>query len=443
MELKERYHLHQRAQFFTHHGELNLGDSVEEEVDKIFENQVFKKLEINLPKYNPKALKKLSAKKKQERFKEYRQQCKELNVMWVRQMMESDKGLLEKATLFWSGHFACKTDHNPYLTIEFNNLIRKNALGNFRDLLMAVSKSQSMIQYLHLKQNKKAKPNEDFARELCELFTLGRDIDYSEKDIQEIARAFTGWGTDEFGDYFFNEKQHDTGVKKIFGVEGNFKGEDVIDMILENRNTAKHISKKVYQFYMAEQINEKHLEELTDIFYESNYEISELLKYLFKAKWFYKNQGKLIKSPVEFLVVMGKMLGLKYAHDKTLFRLEHYMGQVLFSPPNVAGWPSGRQWIDSSRLAMRLRLGSLILNRGYIQDELSPELDEMLMKKQKKQKIAFSEDVDWEKFWEKNEGADIFDLIIRCENEGLKLANSEKNKTTIIHLLSTPDYQLI
>ncbi len=440
--LKNKYHLSQRAEFFVHHQQLNLTSDRAKFVDDIFSRQVKKMLYIKLPTWNPKAFKNKSEKQKREIRKERREQAKQLNYLWFKQMMEPNKGLIEKMTLFWHGHFACRTIDNPYLTLEMNNLLRNNALGNFKDLLFAVSKSAAMIDYLHLRQNKKGQPNEDFARELCELFTLGRDVDYTEKDVTEIARAFTGWRTDEYGKHIVVDRIHDNGEKTIFGKTGNFSGEDVLNLILDNKHTADHIATKIYQFFVKESVDTIHVKELSDVFYNANYDITILMKHLFNAPWFYESKGELIKSPVDFLVGFGKMFDLQYPHQKAIQGIQYYLGQVLFDPPNVAGWAGGRHWIDASRFALRLRLPSLILNRGYIMDELSPELDEMISKKQKKKDFKSYEKVNWDKFWVNNKGANLFELLIRTENQTLKENYKEANAKNVIHLLSTPDFQL-
>ncbi len=444
MELSrlDKYHLGNRAEFFVHFEDLVKAKTAKEAALELIKRQKTTTLAYDLPKWNPEARKKKSQKAKMEQNKLWRNQVKEINHLWLQQMAKKDHGFIEKMTLFWHGHFACRTVDNPYLTLEMNNLLRANALGSFRDLLFAVSQSASMIAYLHLRQNKKGHPNEDFARELCELFTLGRDVDYTEEDVTEIARAFTGWSTDPYGKFVIREKQHDNGTKTIFGRTGNFGGEDVIEMILENRNCAKHISTKVYRFFVQEELNENHVNELTDVFYNSGYDISALMTHLLSAEWFYAAKGKMIKSPIDFLVGLAKMFDLKFPDQKAVIGIQHYLGQVLFDPPNVAGWAGGRQWIDASRLALRLRMGSLILNRGYVMDELSPELDEMLQKKVKKKDLKFYEEVDWAKFWKKNKDAAVFDLLIRTENPDLKAQYNNKEVKSIIRLLSKPDFQL-
>jgi len=442
LTLLQKYHLYQRAEFFIHQNEMDKSFESEKIIASIFKRQINKPLYLKLPKWDPKSFKNKSEKQKREIRKERREQAKKLNYLWFKQMIEPNKGLIEKMTLFWHGHFACRTIDNPYLTLEMNNILRNNALGNFKDLLFAVAKSAAMIKYLHLRQNKKGQPNEDFARELCELFTLGRDVDYTEKDVTEIARAFTGWKTDEYGNHLVVERLHDTGEKTIFGKTGHFNGEDVLQMILDNKHTADHIATKVYKFFVKEAVEDSHVRELSDVFYNSNYDITTLMQHLFNAPWFYESKGQLIKGPIEFLVGLGKLFDLKYPHQKTIQGIQYYLGQVLFDPPNVAGWAGGRHWIDASRFALRLRLPSLILNRGYIMDELSPELDEMISKKQKKKDLKFAETIDWHAFWKKNKGVSIFDVLIRTDNLTLKENHLEANAKNVIHLLSTPDFQL-
>jgi uncharacterized protein (DUF1800 family) len=441
-EITDLYHLHNRAEFFVHHNDIKEKGSIEKAVDAIFEKQVAKDIDYSLPKWDPEGFKKMSEKKKREKRKTWRGHVKEINRLWLRHMMEPDKGLVEKMTLFWHGHFACRTVDNPYSTLQLNSVLRQNTLGSFRDLLYGVSKSPGMIAYLHLRQNKKGEPNEDFARELCEVFTLGRDVDYTEQDIVEIARAFTGWTTDLQGNWLVRPRQHDDGQKTIFGKTGNFGGEDVLEMLLENKHTADFIAKKIYRFFVQEEVNHEHVAELSTVFYESNYDITSMMKHLFNADWFYGAKGKIIRSPIEKLVVMGKMLELEYPDLKAILGIQYYLGQTLFDPPNVAGWPGGRQWVDASRMALRLRLGSLIINKGYIMDELSPELDAMITKKQKKKDLKFYEEIDWDRFWKKNKGANIFDLMIRSGNQQLRETYSDNEVKTVLHLLSTPDFQL-
>jgi len=267
-------------------------------------------------------------------------------------------------------------------------------------------------------------------------------VDYAEKDVVEIARAFAGWSNDNGGNHFVTERTRDIGEKTIFGKTGNFNGEDVLNMILLNKNTAKFIVQKVYKIFVQEELNSAHINECTTLFFKSDYDIEVLMKHIFKADWFYESKGKLVKSPIELIVGLGKLFDLKYPNKKSIKGIQYYLGHVLFTPPNVAGWPGGRHWIDASRLALRMRLGSIIVNKGYIMDELTPELDAMFKKWENKKVLKFYENVDWKLFWKRNKNSSIFDLIIRTENKTLKVNHTENTVTNIIHLISTPDFQL-
>lgn len=439
---EDKFHLFARAAFFAHDREIPSSNEVDKVVYDLVNNQPNDQLKYDLPKFDWKAWKKKSPLQRQNVKAKWREQTAEINQIWIQRMLVFQQGFIEKMTLFWSGHFACRTRENPYETIDYNNRLRQHALGNFRDLLFAVSESSAMISYLHLKQNKKGKPNEDFARELCELFTLGRDVDYTEKDVSEIARAFTGWRVDYEGNHIVQQRQHDEGQKTIFGKTGHFSGADVLNMILENRNSAVFIAKKIYRFFVREQLNDDHVQELAQVFYDANYDIKSMMHHLFKAPWFYESKGELIKSPIELLVSFGRIFDLKYPDQKTLYRIQKNLGQVLFDPPNVAGWPGGRSWIDSSRLAFRLRLGSLMINKGVVEDELSPELDERLRKKRKKTFLKFEEEVDWDALFRKNKNSEITAVLIRSNNPHLSSLGENSERQRVIQLISTPDFQL-
>lgn len=291
---------------------------------------------------------------------------RDLNIAWVTKMINTESPLREKMTLFWHGHFACRSN-NPMFAQQLNNIQRTNGLGSFKTLLVEVSKSPAMLQYLNNQQNRKGKPNENFARELMELFTLGRG-NYTEQDIKESARSFTGWMYDKDGSFIFRPNLHDTGTKNFFGKIGNFEGENIIDLILEKPQTATYISRKVYKFFVNDTPNEAHVKELADHFYNSKYDIAALMKKMFTADWFYssENVGTKIKSPVEFLVGLSREFYVTYNKPQVLIQLQSSLGQYLFNPPNVAGWPGGQSWIDSSSLMLRMRIPSLVLNDGEI-----------------------------------------------------------------------------
>lgn len=394
-------------------------------------------------------MKKMSKEERKELRKASRLLGIQLNVKWVKQMVNTQSVLQEKMTLFWHGHFACSV-FNPHHLAQLNNVMRTHALGNFRTLLMEVSKSPAMINYLHLKQNKKQSPNEDFARELCELFTLGRDNVYTEKDIPEIARAFTGWMTDKNGKFVFNTKRHDFGKKTIFGKTGNFKGEDVIDLLLEKKETASFIAAKVYRYFVNPKINPVRVGELADVFYNSNYDIGKLMTYLFSSKWFYarENMGSKIKSPIELMVGLMRTFYINLEKSNGYVFIQKVLEQVLFKPPNVAGWPGDKKWIDSSRLAFRLRLPAVLLTNGVI--DLDEPVDlEASPKELKKRGMTrrLGATADLERFLRDNKRNDYTAILLRgtlstAAQELLSSSRVESEKERVLRILSLPEYQM-
>jgi uncharacterized protein (DUF1800 family) len=302
---------------------------------------------------------------------------KNLNLTWFYQMVEGEDQLREKMSLFWHGHFASR-NLNIFYQQQLLDVIRTNALGSFRDLLMAVSKSASMLNFLNAQQNKKDHPNENFAREVMELFTLGRG-NYTENDIKEAARAFTGWSSTMQGDFVFRKFQHDDGNKTVLGKAGNFEGEDVLNILLDQKQCARFISQKIYRYFVNENVDKEKAEWLADRFYKNNYDISKLMEDIFTADWFYdeKNVGTRIKSPVELVAGMQRILPMKLDNEEAMLLVQRLLGQVLFYPPNVAGWPGGKSWIDSSTLMVRMRIPQMINDRDEI--NLKPKIDDDVM----------------------------------------------------------------
>lgn len=277
-----------------------------------------------------------------------------MNTGWLERMATSPAQLREKMTFFWHGHFACRV-RRPAAALQLNNTIRRLALGNFGELLLAVSQEPAMLQFLNNQQNRKQHPNENFAREVMELFTLGRGH-YTESDVQAAARAFTGWSADANNQFVFRERQHDAGSKTFLGRTGNWGGEEVLQLILEQPQTAEFITTKLYRFFVNDTPDRTHIKPLAQDFYQSKYNISRLLESMFSASWFYDaaNVGTRIKSPIELLVGIQRTCGLTLDNPRPLIGMQKALGQTLFEPPNVAGWPGGRNWIDSSSLLLRL-----------------------------------------------------------------------------------------
>lgn len=384
------------------------------------------------------------------------ERSRSLNIDWLMRMMNTTAPLREKMTLFWHGHFACRSN-NPMFAQELNNIQRTYALGSFRTLLVEVSKSPAMLQYLNNQQNRKGRPNENFARELMELFTLGIG-NYTEQDIRESARAFTGWTYDKDGRFQLRPNFHDEGNKTFFGKTGNFDGESIIDMILEKPQTAQFIASKLYLFFVNETPNKSHITELANHFQASNYDISAVLKKMFTSSWFYapENVGTKIKSPVEFLVNLSREFAVTYNKPQVLISLQTSLGQYLFNPPNVAGWPGGKTWIDSSSLMLRLKIPSLVLNDGTIDfsGKADPE-DEAVIALNKpanakpKPKTYVDAQSNWPKFLaslpKDTKPLDLASFLLQPpldQKLTAMLANNQGLKSTAIQVTSLPEYQL-
>ena len=386
---------------------------------------------------------------------ERNKQSTALNSAWVKLMSSTDAQLREKMTLFWHNHFACNIG-NAFYEQQLNNIERANALGNFKTLLLQVSQSTAMLQFLNNQQNKKGHPNENFARELMELFTLGRGH-YTENDIKESARSFTGWAYDgKTGLYAFRQNAHDEGTKTFMGKTGQFYGEDILDIILANKQTAVFISTKIYRYLVNDTPDAAFISQMADIFYTANYEIKPLLEFVFRSDWFYndKNIGNLIKSPVELLTGLNRQFYITYQNPDVLLQFQRTLGQVLFRPPNVAGWPGGKNWIDSSSLMYRIKIPSTILNAGVIDftGKADPE-DEAYLASVRKQQLNVIKRVqaqpDWDKFLQEIPADTSKEQIAEfmLEPPVNKTVNDEINnapdiKTTVIQIVSTPEYQL-
>jgi uncharacterized protein (DUF1800 family) len=428
-----------------------------------------KDLVMGKQQMSPGKLLSLKPEEKQMIRKQSVQDITKLNIRWLQEMTESPAQLREKMSLFWHGHFASKTVNILYDQAMLN-IIREHALGNFRDLLLNISKSASMIQFLNNNQNKKGRPNENFARELMELFTIGRGH-YTETDVKESARAFTGWGTNLQGEFDFRPRQHDDGIKTFFGKTGNLSGEDILEILLAQKQTAIFITKKIYRYFVNETIDEDRVDALASRFFDSGYDIRGLMISIFTSSWFYdqKHIGGQIKSPVLWIVGIRRQLPMEIQNPVVQLILERLLGQVLFSPPNVAGWAAGKHWIDSSSLMLRMQVPGLIYRSDAILSR--PKDDDDVMMGMKDQTIAgnliksrkvgaqfFQAKILWDEyirnFNETKEPelyAAIRDQLLQRvmpmnENELVKYIDESSRQKRIqsitIRLMGTPEYQL-
>jgi uncharacterized protein (DUF1800 family) len=394
---------------------------------------------------------------------------KSLNLTWFYQMVESEAQLREKMAFFWHGHFASR-NVNIFFQQQMLDVIRTNALENFRDLLHGVSKSAAMLNFLNAQQNKKDHPNENFAREVMELFTLGRG-NYTENDIKEAARAFTGWSSTIKGDFVFRKFQHDTGKKTVLGKTGNFEGEDILDILLEQKQTARFITQKIYKFFVNDNPDKEKVEWLADRFYKNDYNISKLMEDIFTSSWFYeeKNVGIRIKSPIELVAGIHRILPMKLENEESLLLVQRLLGQVLFYPPNVAGWPGGKSWIDSSTLMVRMRIPQMINDQDDI--KLNPKDDDDVMggmtdngqpnvnmKRATKADKPINASIDWNSFTKNFDKVSRENLVrelsttllqteMKVHPDVIKASADSSTResfirTAAMQIMSTPEYQI-
>ncbi|PYS24231.1 MAG: DUF1800 domain-containing protein [Acidobacteria bacterium] len=288
---------------------------------------------------------------------------------WANRMVRTNRPLEEKMALFWHGHFAV----NEAKVRDYRKLLKElqifqaQGTGNFRDLMIAVAKDPAMLTFLDAGVNVKGAPNENFAREIMELFTMGVG-NYTEKDIREAARAFTGWNYVDL-DFVVNAAQHDGGPKTFLGRTGNFDGVDVIKTIMDQPVTAKFIAGKIYRFLVREDLSPELQEKLGAVLRNSNYEIVPLLDTIFLSKDFYSpaSVGTQIKGPVLLAISTYRRFGLTEVPGVPDFNsATNALGQLLFRPPTVAGWAQGRSWVTPG----------LLLERGnFARDILFPDVN--------------------------------------------------------------------
>ena len=308
------------------------------------------------------------AKKRREIQKKRRQDGLTLLGWWVNRMRATDAPLQEKMTLFWHDHFPSSTEkvRQPRLMHQQNELFRKEALGNFGRLTKAVTTDPAMMIYLDLVQSSKKKPNENFARELMELFTLGEG-NYSEEDIKEAARALTGYRVNrQNGEVNFNKQRWDEGEKIILGQKGAFDAQGVVELLLAREECGGYLAGKVWEFFGYENPEPELTARLGAAFFKTGYEMKPLLREVFLSEEFYspRAMNSQIKSPLEFMVMMNRQLELGRLPDGVIFAVLKQLGQVPFLPPNVAGWDWGKAWVNTHTLLARYHYAGLVTGAG-------------------------------------------------------------------------------
>src|SRR5215472_332367 len=287
---------------------------------------------------------------------------------WADRMVATERPLEEKMALFWHGHFACGGDkvRDYRKMLGQVALFQRLATGNFRELLIAVAQDPAMLVFLDAGQNVKGAPNENFGREVMELFTMGVG-NYTEQDIREGARAFTGWRDDDLT-FLVEAAKHDDSEKTFLGHSGRFDGVEILDIILKQKVTANYIAGKLYRFLVREDLSTAFHERLGALLRDNDYEIAPFLRTIFLSRDFYSQPsvGTHIKGPVELIVSSYRRLGLKTLPGVPDFNAaSEKLGQVLLNPPTVAGWAQGRAWITP---------GTLLARGNFARDVVFPDI---------------------------------------------------------------------
>jgi uncharacterized protein (DUF1800 family) len=278
---------------------------------------------------------------------------------WTERMIKTQAPLQEKMTLFWHGHFASSALQKgitPKEAVDQNWLFRNNALGNVREMTHLVSKDPAMLKYLDNARSNKEHPNENYARELMELFTLGIG-NYTESDIRESARAFTGYtilGPLRGGGFYFNAKDHDYGMKTFLNARGELTGDDVVEIIFKQPAAPRWFAKKLLNFFVYNDPEPELIEAFAQVLLKNDFQISPSMSTLLRSNVFFSDRAyrSLVKSPVEFVVGTHQLFDIAEVTPESLGALNR-MGQVPFHPPSVKGWDGGATWLNSQTVLAR------------------------------------------------------------------------------------------
>ena len=281
-----------------------------------------------------------------------------LATWWLERMYSTPRPLEEKLTLFWQGHFVVSSqkvnDSEPIY--NHHKLLRENASGSLKKLTTEVGKSPAMLRYLDNARSTKQHPNENWARELMELFTMGQG-NYTEDDIKESARAFTGWSLKN-GEFAYRPQSHDDGEKTFLGKTGRFEGSDIIDIIFEQDVTARYFATELWTYFAYENPEPEVIDALAATLQRNNFYLKPMLRQMFLSKAFYSDRaiGQQIKSPAQFVVKLAHDMYLYPVPYREMSRASAALGQNVFAPPNVKGWDGGSAWINANALITRYNL---------------------------------------------------------------------------------------
>lgn len=298
--------------------------------------------------------------KKRKFVQQMRRRGVDLKSWWYREMIDTPSPFTETMTLFWHNHFTSglRKVKSPQLLYRQNMMLRRHAAGNYRAFLHDILRDPAMLLYLDNAKSRKGQPNENLARELFELFTLGEG-QYTEQDVKEAARALTGLSLRrEDGTFMERPFAHDRGEKTILGETGYFDGDDVVEIVLRREQSAKFITEKLWRRFIVTEPTPDDIRRLSTHFRANDFELSPLLAEILSHEAFSssENIGTRIKSPVELMVGTVRLFDLDTSDDRVLVRLGFALGQDIFEPPNVKGWPGGEAWITADTLLRRQQM---------------------------------------------------------------------------------------
>ena len=362
---------------------------------------------------------------------------------WLERMLLSKRPLEEKLTLFWHGHLTT-SNAGVYMSnavIHQNQLFRQHSAGNVGELILAVSKDPAMLRYLNNNANVKGRPNENYARELMELFTLGEGA-YTEEDIKEAARALTGWTFAGDGSFLFRKNQHDSGEKTFLGKTGNFDGTDIVEIIISRQQHARFICTELFRFFVHDEPSDAEVNAMVWTYRVGGNRIRPVLHRLFLSEAFYGDKAiaTRIKSPVEYLVSTWKAMGLQRVPQKGRLKTDlAEMGQILFYPPTVEGWEGGRAWITSSTLLARYNLAGRLLLGGEVDPSrptlvLPPALAWVPIKRSLAATQADISATDWVAGASSTSAAEI---VAHLEERFLRVPLSDSKRAEVVDFLKS------
>ncbi|HFU76694.1 MAG TPA: DUF1800 domain-containing protein [Arcobacter sp.] len=366
LELSECLHLLKRTTFNTEYNSLiNCVESQDYDTylsSLIIEN--YKGIDNNHSIYKPKIIRRQKDENRTGFTKRLRKEKISVKQWYLQKILNSNFQFKEKMVLFWHNHFtsALNKVQQPLLIYEQNKLFRKYALGNYKEFVHQIVENPAMLRYLDNVNNIKSKPNENLARELLELFTLGEG-NYKEKDVKEVAKALTGYSLDKNLKFKFKKSQHNNQLKTFLGKTGNFDIHDIIDIIFQNDKVATLIVTKLYREFVGYHVDTKEVDRLSKIFIQNGFDIKVLMYELFRSKKFRAKESyhTLIKSPIEFIVGIVRTLDMEKMNIKIITNYCRILGQDVFNPPNVKGFKGEFSWINAHSLLNRKRFINILM----------------------------------------------------------------------------------